>query len=739
MSDPTPPGALPPVRRPERRAALPRDLADFLIELSIALHKHAMYPGGHPTLAPAAEGVARRLEGLLRERGTLSLGVARDQLVIEGVATDPKNPVLHDLASRLHRHHLGAVSFNRGVTWDELEAALKLIALESERTAVPLGLRPRESIPRWGHIQLFPLTFDRLELVGGADSGEAASVTGGRSALLWVGLARAALAAGEEAPADPAPAPMPEPLAFRPEPVEVTAPLTEAEIDLALSDVHAGDLARDTAEPAQVAKAIESHERGTAYDQVIVGYMLQIAEELKATGGREAAALQRRMSRLITALDGETLARLMEMGGDTSQRRQFILDASQGMAVDAVVELVRAATGTGAPVSSAMLRMLQKLGRHAERGPVNRRSMAETELRDQVAELVRGWGLADPNPDEYSLALRRMTEAAPVLVAAEEVAFAPEPERIVQMAIETLAQGPPLLRAVESLVASGRGALLMDLLEAAGDGNPAAGSVRERLLDPVVLGLMLSSERVDLALVDRLLDALGAAGVEPLLDILAESESRQLRRALIDRLPSHPDELRPALASRIGDSRWYVLRNLLCMAAELPGPPAVDAARASLHSDARVRREAFRVLFKHAGDARARAIASALSDADDRVRRLALQSVIEGGCPEAAVPRLAALASESEEEADLRVSAVRALGGQGGRLALEALLALTQPRRRSILDAMRTQPTDPVQVAAVAELGRIRNEPRAKERLNRLAAGRDQALAAAAAAALTEG
>ena len=33
---------------PSERAALSRELADFLIELSIALHKHAMYPAKDP-------------------------------------------------------------------------------------------------------------------------------------------------------------------------------------------------------------------------------------------------------------------------------------------------------------------------------------------------------------------------------------------------------------------------------------------------------------------------------------------------------------------------------------------------------------------------------------------------------------------------------------------------------------------------------------------------------------------
>src|SRR5260370_42550788 len=96
------------------RATLSRDLGDFLIELSIALHKHAMYPADHPSLGPAASAVTRRAALLLEDRATLSLGVARRQLVIEGVATDAKHPVLGELAGRLHPPHPGPVTFPRG-------------------------------------------------------------------------------------------------------------------------------------------------------------------------------------------------------------------------------------------------------------------------------------------------------------------------------------------------------------------------------------------------------------------------------------------------------------------------------------------------------------------------------------------------------------------------------------------------------------------------------------------------
>src|SRR2546426_8746885 len=136
------------------RATLSRDLADFLIELSIALHKHAMYPEGHPSLAPAAAGVVRRAELLLQDRSTLSLGVARQQLVIEGVATDPKHPVLAELAGRLHRHHLGAATFSRGVTAGEVGEVLKTLAAGADRTGQPLGLGDPERRRAWPHVRL---------------------------------------------------------------------------------------------------------------------------------------------------------------------------------------------------------------------------------------------------------------------------------------------------------------------------------------------------------------------------------------------------------------------------------------------------------------------------------------------------------------------------------------------------------------------------------------------------------
>jgi hypothetical protein len=68
-SQPAPPSgpAAPSATNPRPVATLSRELADFLIELSITLAKHAIYPENHPLLDVALDGVANRL-------GTLFVG-----------------------------------------------------------------------------------------------------------------------------------------------------------------------------------------------------------------------------------------------------------------------------------------------------------------------------------------------------------------------------------------------------------------------------------------------------------------------------------------------------------------------------------------------------------------------------------------------------------------------------------------------------------------------------------------
>src|SRR6266581_4751750 len=636
---------------PTEKAALSRELADFLIELSIALHKHAMYPEGHPSLAPAAAGVTRRAEHLFEERTTVALGVARQQLVIEGVATDAKNPLLAELAGRLHRHHLGAVTFHRGLRVSEVTDMLKTLSVEAERSGEPLGLGPPEQLRAWDHIRLHPITYERLELLQEDEQAAAAADDKGakdrglRGAQLWVGLARAALTAEAMGAGDDGPPP--------------------------------------ATEPTLIAKAIDGHPKSAAYDQVIVGYLLQIADELKHTGGAEAVALRRRTSKLVGALQPGTLRRLIEMGGDSAQRLRFAIDATHGLAVDAVLEIVRAmADASHKTVSDPLVRMLSKLAQHAEQGTPEARPQADVALREQVRDLLQGWTLQDPNPEAYGQALQKMA-AASSATARTNASQAAEPLRILQTALETGALGFAAWRAVERLVAEHHVGELVDVLVASADASPPRAPVRAdiaplwtRVTSPDVVRELASTEPPDFAALDRVLPRLPVDAFEPLLDVLGASESRTTRRGLLDRLTRAPRELGPVIATRLGrDIPWYVIRNLLLILDGLPAIPEGFSASAFIaHEDARVRREAVKVALKVPAE-RERALVGALRDADPRTVRLALTVALEDW-PPSVLPLITEIALDGTAASELRVLAIKVLGRVRHAAALNTLLLL---------------------------------------------------------------
>jgi hypothetical protein len=703
VTSPSGSGFPPAAPAPQERATLSRELGEFLIELSIALHKHSMYPEDHPSLGPAAAGVLRRADALLRDRASLSLGVARNQLVIEGVATDPRHPVLAELAGRLHRHHLGAVTFNRGVEGDEIENMLRTLAAEADRTGQPLGLGDPARLSAWRHIRLHPMTYERLELLDensplpgfGVADPRSADESGGlrdarvRGAQLWIGLARAALAGqiGED-----------------------DAPPTK---------------------PAVIAKAIDDHPRGEAYDQVIVGYLLQIAQELKSAGGQEAVELRRRTSNLIGEMRPETLRRLIEMGGDGAQRRKFVLDASLGMAVDAVLEIVKAAAEASQhTVSGSLMRMLSKMAAHAEQGKPQARSLADRALREQVRGLLAGWTLADPNPEAYGMALQRMSQTSGRFVESTGGVHPTEPERLVQMSLEVDVVGPSVYRACGAMVDQGRLSQLIDLLEAAPEGTTSAEELWGKAVSPETLQWLLASEPVDFATVDRVLPRLGVLAADPLLDALASAEGRATRRGLLDRVKRLGPVLGPSIMARLTDDRWYVQRNLLTMLEELPQLPSGFAVLPWVsHADPRVRLEAFKIGVK-APEERDRVITQALSDREYRIVRVALIAALQG-VPPSALPPIIALVTNRQGPPDVRLQAIRLLGIARAPEAFDELVKLVDGGRR-LLGRRKLLPRSRELVAAITALATgWRSEPRALELLALAALSNDADVRAA--------
>jgi hypothetical protein len=669
-----PPSAPAAPTAPKAGVAISRELADFLLELSITLNKHAIYPNKHPLLDLAIYGVANRLALLFDERReSLSIGVARRQLIIEGVATDPYNPVLKELAQRLHKHHVGALKFVRGIGREELADALAALALDPIRTEKPIGHDLERVGELWEHVRFFPLTYDRLQLIEDDGTGEPAGpdqMGAGRATQLWIGLARAALVSDTSAS---------------------SAPRDESDDNTAL-------------EPATVARAIDEHQREEAYDQVIVGYLLQIGEELRTADGPEAVGLQRRVSRLVGSLKESTLGKLLEMGGDKAQRRKFLLDASQGITVEAVIDLVKAASAAeGQTVSHSMLRMLSKLAHHPSAG--GPRQKTDPTIRDVMRRLVDDWSLDDPNPEAYRQVLENMSSSSNNEDAtASAVPTECEPERMVQIAIEVGAMGPQIQAAMSTLCKSGRASVLLDLVERAPDAD-AGAPVWEFLLGERILDTLLNQQRVDLPLVGRFARRIGIPAAPALVAATRAYEDAKIRVPFYDLLESLGDGAGPAVADGIPEASPVVQRELIALIGRLGAMPAnFSVMDYMLNPEPLVRREAVRLLMR---DPRARdeAAMAALSDVDDRVVFVGLTAAQEK-CPPGAVELIKHRVDRGELDSQLRTMGIRVVAQQGSGDVLSWLLGyVVSETRWSRRPKLR--PSTPEMLAALSMVASV--------------------------------
>jgi len=672
------------------RTALSRELGEFLIELSIGVHRHAIYPEGHPSLEPVADNILARLGALFRERSSLAIGVAERQLVIDGIATDQRHPVLADLSRRLHDHQLGAISFHLGVTSREITGLLEALAGDVDRGRDPLGLMTTEARPKWPHARVHPVGYDKLEM--SQDAGAAAGAD--RASLLWLGLARAALD------------------------------------DDAVTD--------GGADPETVARGIREHEREAAYDQVIVGYLLQLADELSTSEGRESKQVRRKMSKLVRGLDEDTLSRLVRFGGHRGQRRRFLLDANQTLSAESVVRLLEAAAkADDQSISHAMTRMLTKLSTHAAQGRGRAKQEADSALREHIEGLLEGWELPDPNPRRYTGVLEAMSKAAPVFQLPEgETGALSEADRILNMALELDTWGPMPGKALDAVIRAGGLADLLKRVIAADESPRVAFQILGDLTDPERFKQLLAEGLLDDRALHILIEKMADTAIDPMLDVLLESDSRAVRRGIFDILQGMGPEVARLAIRRLNDTRWFVLRNMIALLGRIEHlPESFDPAPYLGHPDVRVRREALLLALRRTST-RTRTLVAALSDPDERMVRIGLVG-LRHGVPEPVLPTLVhRVVRNPDRSPELRALGVRMLATVRSSLVLATLLDVATSGK-TLFGRPRLAPTAPDVLVALRGLSTFWPDvEEVRELVQQAARAKDPEVRSAAAQAL---
>jgi hypothetical protein len=90
-------------------------IVEAVLRLGRAAQKSTIYPPGHPAVPGAVRHFLEALKRALEDKPSLSLGVARDRILVEGEPVEGKNNVLSWLAEHMHERGIGALELSSDI------------------------------------------------------------------------------------------------------------------------------------------------------------------------------------------------------------------------------------------------------------------------------------------------------------------------------------------------------------------------------------------------------------------------------------------------------------------------------------------------------------------------------------------------------------------------------------------------------------------------------------------------
>jgi hypothetical protein len=461
-------------------------------------------------------------------------------------------------------------------------------------------------------------------------------------------------------------------------------------------------------DPLVLARAIEDRKNDPEFDKGIMDIFPDVFDGIKNKGGMAGAALQRRLSTLVTALSPKTLRRVVDSGSTSQQRHELVKKASQALAADTVLDLVRAvAASEQHSMSESMLLLLSKMAKHSEQGNANRAYNADAALRLNVRQLVDDWGDAATLPEEsYWSTLEQLVAQPGAPVAAQTSRIDIAPDRVVDLAIDLETLGTTAKGALQDMVKRGQIAQLMRMVDAMPESSKIVYQLRRHLVNTGTIRRLLQDRPPDFEVLERLVVRVGPLSAAALLDALEKEDDRPSRQKLLEMLAGLGTPIGKEIIARVQRAQGTHLRTLLALLVRIPElPDSFSALPYTADKDPSIRREAYTLLLKDPL-ARNKGIAAGLGDEDDGVNRIALRVAQEFGCPKVAVPVLARRLRDRSLDDNLGATAVRVLAPVRQPVVLESFVSVCRSPRRRFLLFPQLSEKSPVMLAALGALAR---------------------------------
>lgn len=670
-------------------------LSSLVIGINIGLRNFRSYPQGHPTIDISLNKVIEIYNQLLSQDTEIVIGVARDALMVKNILLDKNNLVFRDFAKTLFEHGIAALMLHRGLSAEELGSFYRILCLKRDEVLKQGGITTLWEQAKITSLGVKPVRYD-LFSVSEAPSGMAKEDVL-PSQGLWERFVRTL--------------------------VQDTTAATGND------EIVADNTEDDEIDPRLLADILNRQMSSLDDDQAadLSGRAASSFAELTRdqTGFSAAADMPYdKLAIFINNLNPELRRKFLGSSFDIANfsnvsLAEEIIPRLSTATVDNTLEDIRQNRFNAPPL---IMKILQKLSLNSDQqlAAIAADKDDAAEIHQKIRDIFREHAVEDFIPDAYQekletlLTLKQSHQGEEhLLVNLMDTLGNHSIENhisdiILQMMV--LGDDPEQTNLLVSnlceiyfyLLQTGDYDQLIRLVEQGN--NPEIPSVvRNSLrnyyssrtcLDEVLVGLTTwgKARYDDITCMIRIL---GEPFIEVLLDRLIDEENLSLRRFLMDRIQEFGALARGALITRLSDSRWYVLRNLIIMLRLLDDITVLEYVRPLLNnSNQRVRQEALRCCLHFQDPAAERQILYDL-DSPDRETQLTAIYLAEKSRSVDVFKKLLAIIAKSgfsKIEYELKSATVNSLAEIGRADALPELakvLASWSLLNRSLLSRLK--------------------------------------------------
>lgn len=623
-----------PAQRAEREVPLDTQLlSEAVIELNISRKNVGIYPPGHIQITTSIERAYLILQKMFEIREEMTLGVAKDTLLVGQDYLDQKNPVYRDFALSMSQQGIAAVTFIKGLEREELVRFHRILTTKPEDIRAAGGIGQVMEDVHIPHITIHAIDYTSFHVTEEQE----------------IFKPQTKVAAGEKAGSG----------------------LWQDFV----SNLSAGTLAgpgqgvsskdAERIDPAELARLLNERklDSGAAlqsYDDTISEYMRDRAAKRPLT--KDQSTTLANMSRLLNELHPELRKQFLSVAFSrisTHTASTGAADIVGGLPDDMVISMLRQASSEGREISPTLTGLLGKLSKAHAQGELAGGFQGEkiglkpegpefaNILPEHMEKLFDREKYEEYVSEDYEAMLKRLTEgvdAGDEKFPIEEFAKSLEDEHVdFQIGRALLAFleedideedyvefARKIAAIMPGFLVTGNFMLLWDISETlrrhttekSSKGiRDAAEEARQAFSNPEFISQALHSFEVWMK--DKgqeavgLIQALGSATIPGLMDIYGRDESMGGKRVVFNLLSMFGDPAVREAHKRLRDPRPYYVKNLILFIRRAGTHNSIPYVKPLLkHQDLGVKVEALSALLKFKDPGSVKLLREAILGAD---------------------------------------------------------------------------------------------------------------------------